>query len=203
MEHEPKPSERDLVDLARSGDQRALAKLFDRCEARTKGTIQRRLSPSIRRRLSGSDVFQETLMIATRRIDTFEFRGEGSFQRWLSGIAENTRRDVVRRHTQAAKRDVRTEVTRGARAATWHAEGTEATPSRVAMAKEMREAIAGILAEMPEDYRTVIQLLERRGVSLAEAGELMGRSTNAVKKLRTRALKELAQRLGLGDRGTS
>ena len=71
------------------------------------------------------------------------------------------------------------------------------------MAKEMRDAISGILAEMPEDYRTVIQLLERRGVSLAEAGELMGRSTNAVKKLRTRALKELAQRLGLGDRGTS
>ena len=77
-----------------------------------------------------------------------------------------------------------------------------ATPSRIAMAREMRDLIASALADMPEDYRTVIQLLDRRRTSVEEAGELMGRTANAIKKLHPRALAELARRLGL-DEGTS
>jgi RNA polymerase sigma-70 factor (ECF subfamily) len=202
MAHDSEPSERNLVHLARSGDHQALAALFHSCEAPTKRNIRKRLSPAVRRRLSESDVFQEAIMTAARRIDTFEFRGDGSFQRWLGGIAENTRRDAVRRHTHAAKRSVRAEITRDARPETRHAEGAGATPSRIAMAKEMRDLIASALADMPEDYRAVIQLLERRRTSREEAGELMGRSANAVKKLHARALAELARRLGL-DEGTS
>ena len=201
--NDPTPSERDLMDLARSGDQYALGELFDRCEAATKRTIRRRMSPAVRRRVSASDVFQEAMVIAARRIDTFEFRGDGSFQRWFNGIAENKRRDAVRRHTQSAKRNVMTEVSRDARPETKHARGRAATPSREAMAKEMRDRIQRALAEMPEDYRTVIQLLERRRSSLEEAGELMGRSANAVKKLHARALADLAHRLELGEGRTS
>ena len=200
--NDPTPSERDLVGLARSGDQYALGELLGRCEAATKRTIRRRMSPAVRRRVSDSDVFQEAMVTAARRIDTFEFRGDGSFQRWFNGIAENKRRDAVRRHTQATRRSVTAEVSRDARPETKHAPGRGATPSRELLAMEMRNRIPRALVEMPEDYRTIIQLLERRRTSLEEAGELMGRSANAVKKLHARALAELARRLGL-DRGST
>lgn len=203
MTRDPDSPEHLLVDLAQSGDEEALATLFDRCAASTKRGIRQRLSPAIRRKVSDSDVFQEVLVTAARRLDTFEYRGEGSFQRWIGGIAEYTRRDAIRRHTLAAKRDVRAEVSRDARPETRHAVGRAASPSRMAMAQEMRQHIAEVLAEMPEDYRTAIQLLERRRVSLVEAGELMGRSANAVKKLHARALSELAHRLGLDDEEAS
>ena len=55
------------------------------------------LSRAILRRLSESDILQETLVTASARLESFEFRGEGSFQRWLTGIANNTRREVLRR----------------------------------------------------------------------------------------------------------
>ena len=50
---------------------------------------------------------------------------------------------------------------------------------------------------MPDDYQTVIQLLQHRRMTIVEAGELMGRSANAIKKLHARALLDLADRLDL------
>jgi len=191
-------SECELVRRAQSGDEAALALLFEQSTAGIKRSIDRRLAPAVQRKVSTSDVFQEALITAARRVDTFEYRGEGSFRRWLAGIAENVRRAAVSRNTQVAKRDIRAEVTRGARPETRHTAGKEATPSRVAMARETRERVAQVLEVLPEDYRTVIQLLEGRKMSLAEASELMGRSSNAVKKLHARALVELARRLDLG-----
>lgn len=196
------PSERELVTRAQAGDEQALAQLFERSSPQTRRSLRTRLSPAILRRLSESDILQDTLMTATARLESFEYRGEGSFQRWLAGIAENTRRQVIRRHTQTKRRDVRAEVTRDARPRTHHHEGPQATASRLAMAREMQEAVAQALEAMSGDHRTVIQLLEQRRVTLVDAGELLGRSPNAVKKLHARALAELARRLGLDGEGT-
>jgi RNA polymerase sigma-70 factor (ECF subfamily) len=162
--------------------------------------IRRRLSPAVRRRVADSDVLQETLLVAARRIEDFEYRGVGSFQAWLAAIGDNAARKVIEQHAGTRKRDVRTEVSRDARAATAQYRGGTPSPSHAAMADETRRRVAEALREMPEAYQAVIQLLQHRRVTLAEAAELMGRSVNAVKKLHARALSELADRLGIEGR---
>lgn len=195
MSRPPEPTERDLVERARAGDDLALSVLFDQHATRLRGRIHRGISPAVRRRVSDSDVLQETLIVAARRIEEFEYGGDGSFGRWLGGIAQNTVRHAVRRHAGTAKRDVAHEVTRGAKSQHPAAPAIGPTPSQVVMAREMRARIAAALASMPEDYRIVIQLLEHRRVTIAEAAELMNRSSNAIKKLHARALADLSARV--------
>ncbi len=186
-----------LVQRAKSGDELALTSLFDRHAPRLKRRIRSKLSPAVRRKVSDSDVLQETWMAVTRHLDDFEYRGQGSFVAWAGTIAENAARKQMRRHAGTAKRAAGTEVTRGLRKETVHQAGLAPSPSAAAMGREMRERIREGMRALPESYRTVIELLQHRRVTIVEAAELMGRSPNAVKKLHARALAELAKHVGL------
>lgn len=202
MARTPLPSEEELVLRARRGDDLALSALFDRHAGALKGRIGKRLSPAVRRRVSDSDVLQETLIVAAQRLDEFEYGGDGSFRRWLGGIARNTVRHAIRRHAGTAKRDVGLEVTRGPKGDHAAVPATQPTPSRVVMERELRARVSAALASMAEDHAAIIQLLEHRRVTIAEAAELMDRSPNAIKKLHARALADLAARLGVTGRGS-
>jgi RNA polymerase sigma-70 factor, ECF subfamily len=202
MHGEP-PSDSGLIRQAQAGDSQSIALLFARNEALVRRRIHRRLSPAVRRKVADSDVLQETWVTAARRLPEFENRGPGSFQAWVTAIADNAARKVLQRHLGTQKRDVRAEVSRDARATTVQHPDAQPSPSHVAMADETRQRVAEALRDMPEDYQTVIQLLQHRRATLAEASELMGRSLNAVKKLHARALADLADRLGIEGRGRS
>jgi len=190
-------TEQLLVEQAKAGDEVALVSLFDRHAPRLKRRIRARLSRAVRRRVSDSDILQETWMAVTRGLEDFEYRGRGSFGAWTTRIADNAARKQVRHHAGTAKRSAATEVTRGQRQDTAHHVGPAPTPSGTAMAREMLLSIRAGMDALPESYRTVIELLQHRRVTILEAAELMGRSPNAVKKLHARALAELARHVGL------
>ena len=200
---EPAPTQiQALILRAQAGDEAAWSALVEGYAEGLRRRVRKRLSPPVRRRVSESDVVQETWMMARRKLSDFEFQGEESFRAWLGAIAENTTRGLVKRHARAAQRDVRTEVTRGSRKQTAHHPGTLPTASSEATGRELRVHIETAMGDLSPDHRTVIELLQHRRVTIAEAGELMGRSTNAVKKLHGRALAELAERLGVRGRGS-
>ena len=189
-----------LVEQAKKGDQVALGSLFDRHAQKLKRRIRSRLPRAVRRRVSDSDILQETWMAVTHKLEDFEYRGKGSFGAWTTRIADNAARKQVRHHAGTAKRNAGTEVTRGLRQDTAHHAGPLPTPSGAAMAREMLVRIRQGMDALPESYRTVIELLQHRRVTILEAAELMGRSPNAVKKLHARALAELAGHVGLPQR---
>jgi len=139
-------------------------------------------------------------MVASRRLEAFEYRGEGSFGAWLGRIADHAALKAARRHAGTAKRNAQAEVSRDHRAETAQHAGAVPTASRRVMAAELRERMALAMAGLPEDYRAVLELLLHRRLTLAQAAELMGRSVNAVKKLHARALGELAEKLGVRGR---
>lgn len=200
MRDRDSPTERLLVQQAKAGDEAALTSLFDRNAMRLKRRIRARLSPAVRRRVSDSDVLQETWMAVTRHLDAFEYREKGSFGAWAMRIADNAARKQMRHHAGTAKRNAGAEVTRGQRRDTAHHAGDGPTASAELMAREMRLRIREGMGLLPESYRAVIELLQHRRVTIAEAAELMGRSPNAVKKLHARALARLAGHVGLRSR---
>lgn len=196
-----KVTERTLVYRAQDGDSVALKTLFEGQLSPLRRRVHGRLAPAVRRKVSESDVIQEACMVATRRIEDFEYRGEGSFARWLAQIADNVALTFVRRHAQTAKRDAQAEVSRDMRAETGQYAGQEPSPSAHVMASELRERMEQAIRNLPEDYRVVLELLQHRRFTLPEAAQVMGRSVNAIKKLHARALGELADRLGVRGRG--
>jgi RNA polymerase sigma-70 factor (ECF subfamily) len=64
-----------------------------------------------------------------------------------------------------------------------------------AMANEKAEAVARALERLPEDYRRVITLRNQERREFEEIGRLMERSTDAARRLWSRAIERLQQEL--------
>jgi RNA polymerase sigma-70 factor (ECF subfamily) len=189
--------EADLLARAQAGDQGAFGALCSRYEARLRRRVERRLSSGVRRRVAASDIIQEANMVAFDQIAGFEDRGEGSFGRWLGRIVDLKAQQLVRHHAGTAKRAVSAEVTRAQRGTMGALRGRSASPSQVAMGAELREAAKRAVARLPQNYRQVIELIQGEGLTTAEAAERLGRTTDSIKGLYSRALARLARELNL------
>jgi RNA polymerase sigma-70 factor (ECF subfamily) len=181
-----------LLHRVKEGDATAFATLFDRHAERLAAGVRRLVPPAIRRKVSVSDVLQETRIAAYLGVADFEDRGGGAFRAWLLRIAQHKAQHAVERYGDAAKRSVRREVTQGARRATAaHAAGGP-SPSEAAMGLELAQAVHRAIASLPPAYREVLRLTRIEGRTLADAAGRMGRTREAVKKLYGRAMTRFA-----------
>lgn len=187
--------EAELLRRVREGDGEAFRSLFDRHLADLEGRVRHLVPANLRRKVSVSDVVQETRITAYSRCGEFDPRGAGALRGWLLRIAELKAREALRRHGGTAKRAAGREVTRGGRPATEDFPADAGTPSEHAMAAETRLAVRRALDALPEDYREVLRLTRFEGLSLGQAAGRMGRSREAVKKLHGRAMVRLARLL--------
>jgi RNA polymerase sigma-70 factor, ECF subfamily len=184
-----------LLGRVRDGDADAFQVLFDRHLAVLRARVLRLLPARLRRRVSVADVLQEARLAALRGSDGFKPRANGTVRGWLLRIAENQALTALRRHDGAARRSSGREVSRGGRPDTAAFAGAGPSPSEAAATAEVREAVRAALEELPEDYRSVLQLVRIEGRTMAEAAVRMGRSREAVKKLYGRALGKLSEAL--------
>jgi RNA polymerase sigma-70 factor (subfamily 1) len=189
-------TDEELARRAKDGDDEAFEALFQRHAPALRRRIQRRLPPLVRRKIDEQDVIQMAYLGVHRGLRSFEPKGDGSFRAWLDQIVEHKILYVVRQYVDAAKRGIDREQTGSFHQRSHAAHGREPSPSGVAVAGELRERIEGALARLPDHYREVIHLVQREGLTLAEAGQRMGRTTAATAKLYGRALAKLADLAG-------
>jgi RNA polymerase sigma-70 factor (subfamily 1) len=181
-------SDEALFDQGRRGDAEAYRILFGRHGSALRHHFDRALPTYLRRRISAADLVQETRLVVLERAEQFEDRGPGSFRGWLFGIARFKAQEALRHHLGAAKRAVGREVTRGQRPDTAMHQGAQASPSQHAMAAEAAERASAAFAKLPEDYREILHWVRDEQLSMRDAGERMGRSGDAAKKLYARAV---------------
>lgn len=182
-----------LRERFRQGDEEAFRRLLERHAGDLRARIASRVPAALRRRISPSDVMQETCILAFARHADFEDRGDGSFAAWMRAIADRKLREEVRRHNGASKRSAGREVTRGERPDTALFRGRGRSPSSAAMESEESLRVRAAMQRLREDDRTVLHLTLERGLTLREAAERMGRSRDAAKKLYGRALVRLRE----------
>jgi len=199
----PGESEQDLVARAISGEESALERLLLRHHDRLEAFVQHKLPPALRGSFDAEDILQTTYAHAFRHIKTFEPQGPEAFYAWLTKIAENRLRDLVRRH-RAAKR--------GGGRSPARAQGAgisrssidllgvinvdEHTPSRSAAGHEAVAAIHVALAGLGDDCREAIRLRYLEGLSVADVAARIGRSPRAVHGLCYRGLRRLRAAMG-------
>jgi DNA-directed RNA polymerase specialized sigma24 family protein len=85
----PCTSQSELVNLAKSGDRVALGRLLLLQYDRLLQHLSPRLPADLRRHTDVEDLLQQTFAQAHRDIGRFENRGDGSFDAWLTTIAEH------------------------------------------------------------------------------------------------------------------
>src|SRR5271168_440831 len=100
------PETQELLDQARAGDAQAADRLLTQHREPVRRMIDLRLDPAIAARVDASDVVQEVLLEASRRLDQYLQAPTLPFHIWLRHIAKDHIIDAHRRHRQAQRRGV-------------------------------------------------------------------------------------------------
>ena len=95
-----------LLEQARQGDGAARERLLAEHREAVRRMIALRLDPAIAARVDASDVVQEVLLEASRRLDDYLRNPAMPFSLWLRHIARDHIIDAHRRHRQAQRRGV-------------------------------------------------------------------------------------------------
>jgi RNA polymerase sigma-70 factor (ECF subfamily) len=196
------PSE--LIRSAKAGKPDAIGRLLSLYVNYLKILATTQLDPKLRRRVSPSDVVQETFCEAHRDFPMFRGQSEGEFVAWLRRILIHNLARCVELHVLAEKRDIRRELSlnemrRAVDRSSMQMDalliGREGTPSGAALKRERGVQLADCLSQLPEDYQQVVLLRNFQGLQFKEVAEQMGRSSGAVRMLWLRALEQLREHL--------
>lgn len=191
-------SEEERIIAAKAGDSAALGELLFSTYDDLARFLQQKMPAASRRHLDAEDVIQQVFTQAFREIQQFEYRGSGSLGAWLRTIADFRLKDAIK-HLKAKKRggdqvlvssqsdsflDVMTAIA-----------SDDPTASQIVRHAEARRATRLAIAQLPEDYQTVIRLRFFELKSIDETSRLMSRTPASVRSLADRAKKQLRESL--------
>ncbi len=100
------PDTEELLTQARQGDSSAADRLLARHRDRLRQMVMLRMDPRLHKRFDPSDVVQESLATAHKRLPKYLSEQPLPFYVWLRQIAWNHLVDLHRRHVQAERRSV-------------------------------------------------------------------------------------------------
>jgi len=172
-----------LLARARAGDRQALDDLFGRYLPLLRRWTSGRLPRWARDLAETQDLVQETLVQVFKRIDGFEYRGEGAFQAYLRQAVMNRLRNEIRR---VDRRPVHEEVTESI-------EDAGVSPLEAAIGAGALEDYERALQGLPNQDREAIVARVELGLSYAELAAVLGKpSANAARMAVSRALVRLS-----------
>jgi RNA polymerase sigma-70 factor, ECF subfamily len=193
----------DRLIAARAGSRAALGEALEACRAYLLKIAEQDLDPALRPKGGASDLVQQTFLEAQRDFARFTGGSEQELLAWLRQLLRNNLANFARDYRQTGKRRIDREValdtpdSSGGPAGQVPADTT--SPSGHAAADEQAEMVRRTLERLPEDYRRVLTLRYQEGRSFDEIAQLLGRSSNAARKLWARAVERLEEELPKGD----
>jgi RNA polymerase sigma-70 factor, ECF subfamily len=186
------PETRRLLDRAGHGEVEARNQLLDRYRARLRRMIAVHLDHRISARIDPSDVVQEALAGADRRLGSYLRDRPLPFYPWLRGFARDRLLDLRRRHVRASCRSVaREEAEEGPETTSRDLEASGTSPSGHLIRAERRDRVREALARLEVGDRDVLALRQVEGLTAAKAAAVLGIGEEALKSRHRRALERL------------
>jgi RNA polymerase sigma-70 factor (ECF subfamily) len=196
------PDSEDLADLlgrAAAGDTGAVAELFSRYRKRLKRMVRLRLSRHVQSRVDESDILQEALLEAAKRLPEYLQDKPLPFFLWLRHLTGEKLIDAHRRHLGAKMRNAAQEVSlhRGAMPAASSASlaaqllGRLTSPSLAAIKAETRLRVQEVLNAMDPLDREILALRHFEQLNNGEVAATLGINESTASSRYLRALKRL------------
>src|SRR4051794_19999401 len=188
----------ELLDQAKHGDSAAVDRLLATHREPLRRMIGLRLDPALAGRLDASDVVQDVLLEASRRLDDYLRHPVMPFHLWLRHIAKDHVIDAHRRHRRAQRRSLDREqpIVPAALADQSSVElaaqfvDQELTPASAAIRHEMERRFHAAVATLEEGDREVI-LMRLEHLSNQEIASMLGLSEAAAAMRYLRAVRRL------------
>jgi RNA polymerase sigma-70 factor (ECF subfamily) len=196
------PDTEQLLELAAAGDPDARGRLLQRHRQRLRKLVALRLDRRLAARADASDVVQDSLVEADRRLGDFMRQRQVPFYVWLRQLTLERLTDLYRLHLRAQKRSVRREEISVSHlpdesllelAQRLVARGS--SPDARLAREDLNRRVRALLAGLPQRDREVLAMRHLEQLSVAEIAAALGLSEGAVKVRHVRALERLRQRL--------
>lgn len=183
-----------LLERIRGGDRQALDKLLGQHRRDLRAFIDVRLDAGLAVRVDPSDVVQEAMTVAVRRIDDYLARRPMPFRLWLRKTAYERLLDLRKHHQKRARRSVDREESWPERSSLLLAKPLLAagpTPSQQLLARERAERVSRAVARLSEDDREILLLRHAEDLPFDEIACLLDIEPAAARKRFGRALLRL------------
>ena len=184
----PEPTS-ELIRAARGGSVEGWRKIDERYRHVLKLVMRGRIPPDARARFDTDDLLQSGFLVAFRNLDSYEYRGQGSFQSWLKSIM------VTRLQTRL--RQLKTSMRDPAKETADHAAELRSleTPSELLSTAERQTRIAMILGGLPDLERRLIEMKWFDKQSIQAIATELGMPPTTVARRLGKAAEQIHQRL--------
>ena len=194
----------ELLMGARDGDGDAVNRLIERHRDAVLRMVQMRLDHKIRRRVDVSDVVQDVMIEANRRLRDYLANPVMPFHLWLRHIAKDRIIDAHRRHRGSQKRSVDREQALAVPAANdrstmelaAHLCDGELTPGAAATQRELAKRVEAAITKLGEQDGEIIIMRHYEQLSNQEVAQALGLSEPAASMRYLRAIRRLRAMLG-------
>jgi RNA polymerase sigma-70 factor, ECF subfamily len=191
----------DLLADAKGGDPEAVNRLMDRHRDSLRRMVQLRLDQRIQRRIDVSDIVQDVLVEANRRLQDYLDQPGMPYHLWLRQIAQDRIIDAHRRHRASAKRSVDRERPLAIPAAGDHSTmelaaqlaGRDLTPAAAATQAEMARLVEAAIAKLPDQDCEIIIMRHYEQLSNQEIAQALGLTEPAASMRYLRAIRRLKE----------
>lgn len=203
----------ELLNGAENGDDGAVNRLMNRHRGALRRLISIRMDRAVARRVDASDVVQDVMLEASRRLNDYLCDPPMPFHLWLRQLAKDRIIDMHRRHRVAQRRSVDKERPLDPPASPGNSspDGAAELPDDVLsplaenMRRELHDRFIIAIEQLSEDDRDIILMRHFEELSNSEVAQALGLTAPAAGMRYLRALRRLRAVLGdsasIGDLG--
>lgn len=193
------PETQEMLDRARRGEPEAVDRLLTAHRDPLRRMIGLRLDPALAARVDASDVVQDVLLEAHRRLDDYLRKPAMPFHLWLRHIAKDHVIDAHRRHRRAQRRSLDREQPLVPAGLNGHSSfelagqllDGELTPASQAIRRELQARLDAAVAALEEDDREVILMRHGEQLSNQDVAAALGLTEAAASMRYLRAVRRL------------
>jgi RNA polymerase sigma-70 factor, ECF subfamily len=192
----------DLLAEVRDGDAGAVNELLDRHRDAVRRMIDLRMDQVLKRRVDASDIVQEVLIDASRRLRDYLANPVMPFHLWLRQMAKDRLIDAHRRHRQTARRSMDREqplaVASPGQSSINLADqlrDQQLTPAAAAAWAELQRRFETACAALDEQDQEIVLMRHFEHLANSEAAASLGLSPQAASMRYLRAMRRLRQLL--------
>jgi RNA polymerase sigma-70 factor (ECF subfamily) len=188
-----------LLASVREGEAGAIDALFDRHREAVRRLINMRMDRALQRRVDASDIVQDVLIEANRRLDDYLANPIMPFHLWLRQMAKDRLIDAHRRHRVAARRSLDREQPlasvvsdeESALDLAGHLADQQLTPAAAATWRELQRRFEEACAQLDPQDQEIVVMRHFEKLSNGEVAEALGLSAQAASMRHLRAMRRL------------
>jgi RNA polymerase sigma-70 factor (ECF subfamily) len=201
----------ELLLQVKQGDEAAVNQLMERHRDALRQIVRMRLDQKIQRRVDVSDVVQDVLVEANRRLQDYLQNPAMTFRLWLRQIAQDRIIDAHRRHRISARRSVDREqalaAPRGYDQSSIQLAGLLSdqalTPEAAALQQEMARRVEAAVSRLEERDSEIIVMRHYEHLSNQEIAHALNLTEPAASMRYLRAIRRLKEILQAGSSDAS